>query len=144
MAGSTDTEAGGQQAGAPRDPLERSRLLALGAAVLVLFPALAWSGIWDPYELDAADLARRIAVRLFGAQGLTMPGALNSLPTLTDLRMGELPFTSMALGFKLFGLHDLTGGSRWRSGAWWARRCSSSSWPGSSIAAPASTASSPW
>jgi hypothetical protein len=109
MAGSTDTEAGGQQAGAPRDPLERSRLLALGAAVLVLFPALAWSGIWDPYELDAADLARRIAVRLFGAQGLTMPGALNSLPTLTDLRMGELPFTSMALGFKLFGLHDWTG-----------------------------------
>src|SRR4029079_13133334 len=32
-----------------------------------------------------------------------------SLPTLTDLRMGELPFTSMALGFKLLGLRDWTG-----------------------------------
>ncbi|APR87085.1 Polymyxin resistance protein ArnT [Minicystis rosea] len=91
------------------DPLSRSRIVALGAAVLVLFPALAWSGIWDPYELDAGDLARRIALRVFGARALDLPNAVNSLPTLTDLRMGELPFTSMALGFKLFGLHDWTG-----------------------------------
>ena len=35
--------------------------LAMAAAVLMLFPMLAKSGIWDPYELDAADLARRIA-----------------------------------------------------------------------------------
>src|SRR4030095_14607642 len=88
---------------------DRSRLIALGAAVLVLFPVLAWSGIWDPYELDAADLARRIAVRVLGARALEMPNAVNTLPTLSDLRMGELPFTSMALGFKLFGLHDWTG-----------------------------------
>ena len=92
-----------------RDPLSRARLLALGAAALVLFPALGRSGIWDPYELDAADLARRIAVRAFGASGLELHGALNVMPTLSDLRMGELPFTSMALGFKLFGLHDWTG-----------------------------------
>ena len=39
------------------------RLLALGIAALMLFPLLARSGIWDPYELDAADLARRIALR---------------------------------------------------------------------------------
>ncbi|MBI4706054.1 MAG: glycosyltransferase family 39 protein [Deltaproteobacteria bacterium] len=31
------------------------------------------------------------------------------MPTLTDLGMGELPFTSMAVGFRLFGLHDWSG-----------------------------------
>jgi hypothetical protein len=95
--------------GAPRDPVEKTRLLAMGTALALLFPVLAKSGIWDPYELDAADLARRIAARAFGARGLDMPSAVNSLPTLTDLRMGELPFTSMALGFRAFGLHDWAG-----------------------------------
>ncbi|MFT3769209.1 MAG: glycosyltransferase family 39 protein [Minicystis sp.] len=112
MAGSAGAEASERpepKAAKAGDPLERHRWVALGAAVLVLFPALAWSGIRDPYELDAADSARRIAVRVFGARGLEMPNAVNLLPTLTDLRMGELPFTSMALGFKLFGLHDWTG-----------------------------------
>src|ERR1043166_9649718 len=82
---------------------------ALGVAVVVLFPVLGKSGIWDPYELGAADLARRIAIQAFGARGLELPGAAGSMPTLSDLKMGELPFTSMALGFKLFGLHDWTG-----------------------------------
>lgn len=86
-----------------------SRPLALGIAALVLFPALGQSGIWDPYELDAGDLARRIAVQVFHAGALAFPSANNGLPTLSDLRMGELPFTSMALGFKLFGLHDWSG-----------------------------------
>jgi 4-amino-4-deoxy-L-arabinose transferase-like glycosyltransferase len=94
---------------APSAQPDRHRLLALGIAAVILFPMLAKSGIWDPYELDAADLARRIALRSFGAHALEMPGAINVMPTLTDLRMGELPFTSMALGFRLFGLHDWTG-----------------------------------
>jgi Dolichyl-phosphate-mannose-protein mannosyltransferase len=93
---------------AQRGP-DRHRLLALLIAAVMLFPLLAKSGIWDPYELDAGDLARRIAARVFGASSLELPGAINSLPTLTDLHMGELPFTSMAVGFKLFGLHDWTG-----------------------------------
>jgi hypothetical protein len=88
---------------------DRHRWVALGIAGLMLFPILARSGIWDPYELDAGDLARRIALHVFGAKSLDLPGALNVLPTLTDLRMGELPFTSMAVGFKLFGMHDWTG-----------------------------------
>src|SRR5262249_8947022 len=58
---------------------------------------------------DTAELARRIAVRVFGATALSLPNSSNTLPTLSDLRMGELPFTSMALGFKLLGLHDWTG-----------------------------------
>ncbi|EYF08930.1 glycosyltransferase family 39 protein [Chondromyces apiculatus] len=83
--------------------------LAFVVAGLMLFPLLGKSGIWDPYELDSADLARRIAVNVFGAHELTLPDAVNSLPTLTDLRMGELSFTSMALGFKVLGLHDWAG-----------------------------------
>jgi hypothetical protein len=84
-------------------------LLALGIAALVLFPFLGKSGVWDPYELDTADLARRIAVQAFGARALELPGAVNTLPTLTDLKMGELPFTSMALAFRVLGLHDWSG-----------------------------------
>ncbi len=86
-----------------------SRPFALGIAALVLFSTLGKSGIWDPYELDAADLSRRIAIHVFHANNLALPDAVNEMPTLSDLRMGELPFTSMALGFRLFGLSDWTG-----------------------------------
>ncbi|MBK9265610.1 MAG: glycosyltransferase family 39 protein [Polyangiaceae bacterium] len=75
----------------------------------MFFGTLAKSGIWDPYELDAAEYSRRIAIHVFGAKNLELPDAMNAMPTLGDLRMGELPFTSMALGFKLFGLRDWTG-----------------------------------
>lgn len=86
-----------------------SRLVAFGVGAVMFFGALATSGIWDPYELDAAEFSRRIAVHVFGAKNLELPDAMNAMPTLSDLRMGELPFTSMALGFKLFGLRDWTG-----------------------------------
>ncbi len=86
-----------------------SRVLAYAIAAIMLFPFLAKSGIWDPYELDTADLARRIAVRVFHGASLEIPGTVSVLPTLSDLKMGELPFTSMALGFRAFGLHDWTG-----------------------------------
>lgn len=86
-----------------------TRLVAYVIAAVMFFGLLAKSGIWDPYELDAAEYSRRIAIHLFGAKNLELPEALNVMPTLSDLRMGELPFTSMALGFKLFGLRDWTG-----------------------------------
>ncbi|MDC3962704.1 glycosyltransferase family 39 protein [Polyangium jinanense] len=86
-----------------------SRPFALAVAAVVLFSTLGKSGIWDPYELDAADLSRRIAIHVFHADKLALPDAINQMPTLSDLRMGELPFTSMALGFRLFGLADWTG-----------------------------------
>ncbi|WP_437875039.1 glycosyltransferase family 39 protein [Sorangium sp. So ce513] len=87
----------------------RARLVALALAALALLPLLGKSGIWDPYELDRADLARRIAIHAFGARGLDLAGSAGQMPTLTDLGMGELGFTSMALGFRLFGLHDWAG-----------------------------------
>lgn len=93
-------------------------------ALAFLFAPLQKLGIWDPYELDAADLARRIAIWTFKHPStvawqsgqlpatldpLWLDGAQNAMPTLSDLRMGELPFTSMALSFRLFGLHEWTG-----------------------------------
>ncbi|MBV9948388.1 MAG: glycosyltransferase family 39 protein, partial [Myxococcales bacterium] len=67
------------------------------------------SGLWDPYELNVADLARRIALNLFHASGLALEGADASMPHLNDLGRPELPFVSIALGFKLFGLHEWAG-----------------------------------
>ncbi|XXX73724.1 glycosyltransferase family 39 protein [Sorangium sp. So ce134] len=86
-----------------------ARLAAIALAAIALLPLLGKSGIWDPYELDRADLARRIAIHVFGARGVGLAESAGQLPTLTDLGMGELGFTSMALGFRLFGLHDWAG-----------------------------------
>ncbi len=84
-------------------------LLALALAAAWLGGPLDAGGAWDPYELDAADAARRIAVHSFGAGELAFEGDPPGPPTLTDLGMGELPFTSMALSFRAFGLSDLAG-----------------------------------
>ncbi|MCB9588640.1 MAG: glycosyltransferase family 39 protein [Polyangiaceae bacterium] len=81
---------------------------ALIALASLLMP-VGRAGIWEPPELDVADQARRIALNVMGASGLSLEGANNTVPTLGELERGELPFTSMALGFKLFGLHDWAG-----------------------------------
>ena len=95
-------------------PKERSWLpvaIATVVPALVLFalPPLTKSGLWDPYELNVADLARRIAANLFGVGSLVLEGADNSMPHLNDLGRPELPFTSIAYGFKTFGLHEWAG-----------------------------------
>lgn len=86
-------------------------LVVLAAATLVLFvlPPLTKAGIWDPYELNVADLARRVALKLHGASSLALEGADNSLPHLNDLGRPQLPFTSIALGFSFFGLQEWAG-----------------------------------
>jgi len=87
--------------------------LAIAAALpLLLFfvlPPLTRAGLWDPHELNVADLARRIALNLHGAADLALEGADNSLPHLNDLGRPQLPFTSIAIGFKTFGLHEWAG-----------------------------------
>ncbi|MEO8877888.1 MAG: glycosyltransferase family 39 protein [Polyangiaceae bacterium] len=85
--------------------------LAIAVPVLLFFvlPPLSKSGLWDPYELNVADLARRLAVNLFHDSSAALAGTDNSLPHLNDLGRPELPFTSMALGFKVFGLHVWAG-----------------------------------
>ena len=83
--------------------------LALLVALAFLLFSISRSGIWDPYELERVELARRIAIHLFGSEELVLAGANNSMPTLTDLGAGELAFTSMALGLSQLGLHDWAG-----------------------------------
>ncbi len=92
--------------------MQRRRLpfvlaLALAAAWIAL--PIGRGGAWDPYELDTADLARRIGVQAFGWTELAYQGDPDTIPTLTDLGMGELPFTSMAVSFRLFGVNDVSG-----------------------------------
>lgn len=96
----------------PRLPLLSGRytlLFALGIPALLFGSHIATSGIWDPHELDIADLARRIAINALGANSLVLDNAQNGMPTLGDLKANELPFDSIALGFKLFGLSEWAG-----------------------------------
>ncbi len=60
-------------------------------------------------ELNVADLSRRVALHLYQAASLALDGADNTLPHLNDLGRPQLPFSSIALGFKLFGLHEWAG-----------------------------------
>ena len=85
--------------------------IAAGLPILLFFvlPPLTRAGLWDPHELNVADLARRIALNLHGAADLALEGADNSLPHMNDLGRPQLPFTSIALGFKTFGLHEWAG-----------------------------------
>jgi 4-amino-4-deoxy-L-arabinose transferase-like glycosyltransferase len=97
-------------------PVERGRqirsLLAwftVCVAALSLFMPLAASGIWDPPEREVAELSRRIALNLLGGHELAVDGANNDVPTRAELGRGELPFTSIAVGFRAFGLHEWAG-----------------------------------
>src|SRR5258708_1592771 len=94
---------------------EKTRLLPLAIAAAVpafiffILPPLSKSGLWDPYELNIADLSRRIALNLYHATSLSLDGADNSLPHLNDLGRPQLAFSSIAVGFKLFGLQEWAG-----------------------------------
>lgn len=83
--------------------------VAVPALLFFFLPPLSKSGLWDPYELNVADLSRRIALNLYHATDLALQSADNSLPHLNDLGRPQLPFSSVALGFKLFGLHEWAG-----------------------------------
>ncbi|NUP05000.1 MAG: hypothetical protein HOW73_02950 [Polyangiaceae bacterium] len=86
-----------------------SAACAVALAALWLVAPISRTGAWDPHEADAADLARRIAVHRFGGGSLARPGDPPTIPTLSDLGMGELPFTSMAASFRVFGFHEWSG-----------------------------------
>src|SRR4030095_11782766 len=89
--------------------LAAAPLAALVLACLSLAVPIARYGIWDPHELRSIDLARRIALHWFGAADLELGGALNALPSRGEVDRGELPFTSMAVGLRLFGLSAWAG-----------------------------------
>jgi hypothetical protein len=79
------------------------------ALLFLVLPPLSKSGLWDPYELNVADLSRRIALNLYHADSLALEGGDNSLPHLNDLGRPQLAYSSIALGFKLFGLQEWAG-----------------------------------
>lgn len=101
-----------KQGPAPVPLAKRSPFLACFAllvAALSLFAPLASGGIWDPPEREVAELARRVALNLLGGHDLAVIGANNAVPTRGELARGELPFTSIAAGFRVFGLHEWAG-----------------------------------
>ncbi len=55
-----------------------------------------------PPEREVAELSRRIALNLLGGHDLSVQGADNEVPTRSELGRGELPFTSIAVGFSGF------------------------------------------
>lgn len=100
-------------AGAQTRARRAARLAPFGAALLLgvvsLLLPISWSGLWAPHELEIADLSRRIAVALHGAADLAIAGGNDEVPTLSELGKGQLPFTSVAVGFQLLGLSDWAG-----------------------------------
>lgn len=95
------------------DTPTRSELTAVFAvlcfAAVWLFSPIASSGVWDPHEVDTADIARRVAVHAWGRAELARAGDPASIPTLSDLGTGELGITSIGASFSLFGVHDWSG-----------------------------------
>jgi 4-amino-4-deoxy-L-arabinose transferase-like glycosyltransferase len=112
-ANQTSDEAAPAPAEGPPAPWKRWAPLTVAVVVPALLffalPPLTRSGLWDPYELNVADLSRRIAFNLYHASSLALGGADNSLPHLNDLGRPQLPFSSIALGFKVFGLTEWAG-----------------------------------
>ena len=84
-----------------------SLIVAMVACALVPLPSRA--GLWDPHELNVAELARRLAVNVFHAERLAIAEADPSMPHLDDLGRGELPFLLSAGGFAMFGLREWAG-----------------------------------
>jgi hypothetical protein len=60
-----------------------TRVLSSTIAAIFTFSFLAKSGIGDPYDRDVADLACRIAARVFPATALEIPHAVILRSTLT-------------------------------------------------------------
>lgn len=83
--------------------------LALVAAIAGLFYGITAGALWAPYEVGVAEQARRIALNLLGGHQLALGGVDNTVPIRAELGRGELPFTSVALGFRVLGLSAWAG-----------------------------------
>jgi 4-amino-4-deoxy-L-arabinose transferase-like glycosyltransferase len=87
----------------------KAPLIVLVLCSVILVIPVASYGLWDPHELRGVDLARRIALHWFGAADLALDGVVNALPTRGEVDRGELPFSAIAVGLRLFGLSAWAG-----------------------------------
>ncbi|MDX2051583.1 MAG: glycosyltransferase family 39 protein [Polyangiaceae bacterium] len=76
--------------------------LSLGAGI-------GSGGVWVPPELEVAEFSRRIGASVLNGEALRLGEGRDQVPTQTELRRGQLPFISIALGFRAFGLRDWAG-----------------------------------
>ncbi len=90
-------------------PLAWVIALAVLLAPLSTFGTLGEAGLWDPPELETAELARRIGVNILGADGLVVPERDNSVPIASELGRGQLPLTVLAGAFAGLGLEPWAG-----------------------------------
>lgn len=99
----------GQASLAPNRPRARGfrRWVSVGLGLLLLLSfllPLVRTGLWDPYELETADLARRASIHLLTPSEVTDNGAAG-IPTVEEVGHGELPLLTLAASIKLFGSH---------------------------------------
>lgn len=97
-------------------PLAWVIAFAVLLAPLSTFGSLGEAGLWDPPELETAELARRIGVNILGADGLVVPERDNSVPIASELGRGQLPLTVLAGAFAGLGLDPWAG--RFVFGLW--------------------------
>ena len=103
------TDEGTSVKGRPGGATRLKGLLLVLTVLVSLSSGIREAGLWDPPELEVAEFSRRIAASRLGGDALRLPDLLNSVPTQTELGRGQLPFTSIALGFRVFGLHEWAG-----------------------------------
>ncbi len=83
--------------------------LLLVLVALSLVAGIGRAGMWAPHEVSVAELSRRVAHNLLGGDALAVAGADNSVPIRAEIGRGELPFTSAAVGYRVFGLSEWAG-----------------------------------
>ncbi|MFZ5894179.1 MAG: ArnT family glycosyltransferase [Myxococcota bacterium] len=91
-----------------RPPLPWLAAFAIAVALCTTLASVGLAGLWDPPELQNAEFARRVARDLLGAAHFAADSSEAPL-TREALGRGELPFLSIALGFRAFGLSSVAG-----------------------------------
>ncbi|APS00306.1 hypothetical protein BCY86_06135 [Pajaroellobacter abortibovis] len=83
-------------------------VLLVTVALFFCFPPLSSVGLWDPHELNTAELARPIA-GIYPLTSFLLQVLDLSLHPESSPAQSNLPFLSVALGFKMFGLSEWAG-----------------------------------
>ncbi len=107
----------------PKQPRDMPAGVSLAVAAILptifflVLPPLSKSGLWDPYELNVADLARRLALNLFHDEfaRARRRRQLDAAPERSRAARAAVHVDGARL--QLFGLHEWAGRCRSRCGA---------------------------